>query len=314
VLQRLKEAELSAELQSNNARILDVADVPTSPIWPRTQLNLIVGLLGGAFVAVALVIGLEYLNPRIARPDDVGDTLGLPLLGVAPKVAGLKHGHLITDRLPLPFQEALRSIRTRILLSPIGVDTQTLAITSTSSGEGKTVVASGLAISMAMAGRRVLLVDADMRRPQVHRFFNMSASPGLSNVMSGGAKPSEALHQSNVKGLFILPAGADVAKPSDLLDSERLSALIRGFSEVFDVVLLDCPPVMAIADASIIANAAASVLFVVGAGVTSREAAQAAIERLTSVQGQVIGVVLNQAKPDHSTEYGNPYYQTEGTA
>lgn len=313
VLQRLKETQLSVELQTNNVRILDIADVPRIPIWPRTRLNLIVALLGGGFVAVGLVIGLEYLNPRIIKPNDVRDVLGLPLIGVAPRVAALTKGRLNVDNLPPSFEEALRSIRTRILLSPIAGAARTLAVTSASPGEGKTVVASSLAVSMTMAGRRVLLVDADMRRPQIHRIFNVSASPGLANIMAGEVKPSEALRESAIKGLFVLPAGADVTNPSQLLDSEHLGRLIHGLSQVFDVVLLDCPPVMAIADASIIANAADSVLFVVGAGATSREAAQAAVERLTSVQGQVVGVVLNRANQNQSG-YGYAYYQRQGVA
>ena len=139
-------------------------------------------------------------------------------------------------------------------------------MTSTTAGEGKTMIASGLAISLAMVGRRVLLVDADMRRPQLHRVFGCPRSPGLANIMAGEAKPSEALLKSTVTGLFVLPAGADVGDTSDLLDSERLTRLIEGFRKVFDLVIVDCPPVMALADASIMANAASSVLFVVGAG------------------------------------------------
>jgi capsular exopolysaccharide synthesis family protein len=189
----------------------------------------------------------------------------------------------------------------------------TLAVTSTSPGEGKTLVASSLAVSMATAGRRVLLVDADLRRSQLHTMFKVAVSPGLADVMDGKAKPSEALRESNIKGLFILPAGSQRVGTSELLDNERLGSLIRGLGQVFDVVLLDCPPVLAIADASIIANAASSVLFVVDAGVTSRHAAQAAIERLSSVHGQVVGVVLN--KTDQGKESGYYYaYGREGMA
>jgi capsular exopolysaccharide synthesis family protein len=144
--------------------------------------------------------------------------------------------------------------------------------------------------------------------------FNVPLSPGLSDVLAGDAKPSEALLESHVSGLFILPGGTSKAANTELLDSERLTHLIRGFSQVFDLVLLDCPPVMAVADASIIANAASGVVFVVGSGVTSREAAQAAVDRLTSVQARVVGVILNKAKSDRPG-YANPYYyQTQDIA
>jgi len=308
VLQRLKETELSGELQFNNARILDGAEVPRAPIWPRVQFNLALALLMGGVVALGLATALEYLNPRITKPEQVAETLGLPLLGIAPHVAAMKRGELNINRLPPAFREAIRSIRTSLLLSGAAPVPRTLAVTSTTAGEGKTAVASSLGVSLANAGRRVLLVDADMRRPQVHRIFNVAQSPGLSDIMAGEAKPSEALVESTVKGLFVLPAGTHGAGEPDLLESGRLTALIQGLSQVFDVVLLDCPPVMALADASIVANAATGVLFVVGSGITSREAAQAAVDRISSVQGALVGVVLNKAKLDDMAGYHNPYY------
>jgi capsular exopolysaccharide synthesis family protein len=178
-----------------------------------------------------------------------------------------------------------------------------MVVTSTNAGEGKTVIASSLAASMAMAGRRVLLVDADLRRPQLHQMFNIPKSPGLSNLLTGGIEPSGTIVESSVPGMYLMAAGSEIANPSNALDSQRLTKLVRGLSEEFDVVVLDCPPVMPVADATIIANAAASVLFVVGSGTTSRGDAQVAIERLASVQVQVVGVVLNKAKPDAASAY-----------
>ena len=119
--------------------------------------------MAARFLAVGLAIGVEYLNPRLAKPGDIADALGLPLLGIAPQVPGLKNLPVTLDDLPPSFQEAFRSIRTRIFLSPIAAAAQSMAVTSTNAGEGKTMVASNLAVSMAMAGRRVLLIDADLR-------------------------------------------------------------------------------------------------------------------------------------------------------
>jgi capsular exopolysaccharide synthesis family protein len=184
-----------------------------------------------------------------------------------------------------------------------------LAITSSGPGEGKTVLASNLAISMVAGGRRVLLIDADMRRPQVHRVFDLSLGPGLSNVLAGEVKALEAVRESTVKGLFILPAGANVADASEKLDNEALINLIEGFSQRYDLIVLDCPPVMAVADTSIIANAALSVLFVVRAGATKGEVARKAIERLRSVQAHVVGAVLNKAKVSRGSEYYYLYNQ-----
>ncbi len=305
VRQRVKETELGSELQSNNARVLDAAEVPRSPVWPRKQLNLIIALLGGGFLAVGLAFGVEYANPRITRADDIAQALGLPLLGAVPQVRGWENRPVSLDALPPSFQEALRSIRTRIFLSPL-VAGRSIAVTSSIAGEGKSMVASNLAASMARGGRRVLLVDADLRRPQLHRTFNTPRSPGLSEVLRGEVKVDAASVESALPGLFILPAGVSVGS-SDLLDNERLRVLIQGFSQLFDIVVLDSPPVLAVADAAIIANAASSVVFVVGSGTTTREAARVAIDRLTGVQAQVVGVVLNKAKDDSGS---SPYHFT----
>lgn len=303
VLQRLKEAELSTQMEGDHARILDAAEVPRFAIWPRTRLNLIIALFGGTIVAIGLALGLEYLNPRVVGPDHVGTVMGLSVLGVAPRVAALKDGPEIIKGLPPVFQEAVRGIRARILLSPAAAGARTLVVTSANPGEGKTVVASNLAISMAMSGRKVLLIDGDLRRPQIHRVFNLSRSPGLVNVMIGDVKPSEALRESAVKGLSVLTAGAESGSSPDLLLTDRLRQVIQGFTAAFDLVVVDSPPVMAVADASIIANAASAVVFVVGAGATNREVVENALERLSAVQAHVIGVVMNKATVDTSVDY-----------
>jgi capsular exopolysaccharide synthesis family protein len=313
VSQRLKEAELSAELQTNNVRILDPALVPGFPILPNTQLNISVAILVGFVLAIGLAFLLEYFNPRISNARDVPDALGVPLVGIAPRVPALKKGRARFETLPATFHEAIRGIRTQIMLSAEHGDIRTLAVTSTMPKEGKTVVAASLAASMAMTGRRVLLVDADLRRAQVHKIFGSRTSPGLAEVLAGEAKPSAALVESSVAGLFLMPAG-EHRGAADLLDPEAVRQLLEGLHQVFDLIVLDCPPVMALADASIVASVANSVLFVVGAGRTNTESARAAIDRLASVQAHVVGVVLNNAKVSRSSGYGYSYYQAEGAA
>jgi capsular exopolysaccharide synthesis family protein len=187
---------------------------------------------------------------------------------------------------------------------------KTLAVTSTMPKEGKTVVAASLAASIAMTGRRVLLVDADLHRAKLHEVFGIPASPGLANILSGTAKPSDALVESSISGLFLMPAGAH-SSPSGLMDTEAVRGLVDGLSQVFDIIVLDCPPAMALADASIVANVANSVLFVVGAGRINTEAARTALDRLASVQAQVVGVVLNNAKIRRNSPYGYAY-EVEG--
>jgi capsular exopolysaccharide synthesis family protein len=140
------------------------------------------------------------------------------------------------------------------------------------------------------------------------QLFHTPSGPGLSNILAGQVTPSEALIQSSVEGLFVLPAGSAMENPGDVLDHERLNHLIQSFRQVFDLVVIDCPPVMAVADATIVANAAMSVLFVVGAGMTSAEVARGAVDRLTSVQARVVGVVLNKADLETRSEYYYGYH------
>jgi capsular exopolysaccharide synthesis family protein len=301
--QRVKETEIASELQANNIRILDRAPVPEFPMFPRTRLNLAVGFVGGMFIALVLVAGLHYLSPRIEEPEEIADSLGLSLIGVAPRVTALGDALSSITDLPVPFQEAVRNIRAQIFLSASTASARTLAVTSTSPGEGKTVIAASLAVSIAKAGRRVLLVDADLRRPRLDQLFHVPSGPGLSNILAGQVTPSEALIQSSVEGLFVLPAGTAMDNAGDMLDHERLNHLIQSFRQVFDLVVIDCPPVMAVADATIVANAAMSVLFVVGAGMTSAEVARGAVDRLISVQARVVGVVLNKADLETRSEY-----------
>lgn len=291
---RLKETELSAQLPTNNIRFHERAEVPGDPISPKESMNIAIAVLLGLFAATGLVFTLESLNPKVADGGDVVNMFGLPLLGSAPKV-NLDNGVAALSTLAPSFQEAIRGIRTQIFLTTPNTGGRTLAVTSARQGEGKTVMSSSLAVSMAMAGRRVLLIDADLRRSGISEVFGVSRSPGLSNVLAGEVKPSAALLETQTNGLFLLPAGNENANPGDLLDSERLTQLIGGLRRVFDVVIIDCPPVLAVADATIVASVASAAVMVVRAGSTKQIVGRA-LEHLNSSQTQVIGVVLNRAK------------------
>ena len=319
LLQRVKEADVSGELQTSNARLLDAAIVPKWPVWPRKRLNL-VGVAtrrlraGDRPRAGARVPQAQHQDGRRYRRSPAASAAWNHAQdsSVARETSALSRR---STSLPPAFREALGAIRTRILLSASTADLRALAITSTSAGEGKTLIASNLAISVALTGRRVLLVDADMRRPRLHRMFELPRTPGLADVMATDAGVTSTIRESSIQDLFVLPAGSALASPSDLLDTDRFRFLVRELTGIFDLVVLDCPPVMAVADASIIANAAGAGLFVVGAGVTSREVAQAAIDRL-SAQAHVIGVVLNRADTDqhpHSYDYYD-YHQDDDTS
>ena len=178
---------------------------------------------GGIF-ALGLAFFFEYLDNRIKSPEEIKNVLGLPFLGLVPVLKGDQspENALLHSGVPAAFAEAFRTIRTNVLFSSAEDGGRSLVVTSTGPGEGKTLVATNLAVALAQAGQRVLLVDADMRKPRVHQVFDMQSQPGLSNVLVGNAKASEAVHKAPVHNLYVLVAGVTPPNPAELLASPAL--------------------------------------------------------------------------------------------
>ena len=275
LMQRTKETGISGELKTSNIRVVDAAETPRRQTSPNTQTNLLLALFGGATFAAGLAFFFEYLDNRIKSPDEVKQHLGLPCLGMVPALFDKAiENPLINNGVPPNFSESFRAVRTNLLFSSADEGSRTVVITSTGPGEGKTVVATNLAVALAQAGQRVLLIDADMRKPRVHTVFEKPQEPGLSNVLVGNAKSSESLHKTAVPGLWVMPAGLHPPNPAELLGSKRFKEFLASLSQHFDWVMIDTPPVMAVTDSSVVAHLATGVLFVVGAEMTSRHAAQ----------------------------------------
>jgi succinoglycan biosynthesis transport protein ExoP len=313
LMQRAKETGVSGELKSSNIRIVDPAEVPRSPVSPRRQLNMTLALLTGTVLALGLTFFLEYLDNRIKTPDELKSHLGLAFLGLIPKVAD-KSGQsapLLTDGAPGSFVEAFRTLRTNVLFSSAQSGAKTVVITSTGPGEGKSVVASNLAVALAQSGQRVLLIDADLRRPQLHIRFGQKEEPGLSNLMVGNAKASEVVRKTAIHGLWLLAAGRVPPNPAELLGSARFRDFIATLKDHFDCIVVDTPPVLAVTDAALVANVASGVIFVVGAEMASRYAARAAIETLVAAKAQFFGGVLNKVDLEHNAYYYSQYYRKE---
>jgi exopolysaccharide transport family protein len=315
LLQRAKETGVSSELRTSNVRIVDLAETPTDPISPRRGLNILLALLGGAMLGASMAFFLEYADNRLKNPEELKSQLGLPTLGLIPSIptSVVPSGQtpLINTAVPPNFAEALRTLRTNVLFSSADDGGKSLVVTSTSPGEGKTLVASNLAIAFAQAGQRVLLIDADMRRPRVNEVFSVDQEPGLSNVLVGSAKASEAITQSRIKNLWLLSSGRTPPNPPELLGSQRFRDLLGSLRTHFDWVLIDTPPIMPVSDAALIANIASGVVYVVGAEMTSRYAAQAGLEQLESAKAHLIGAVLNRVDLDKQSFYYSHYYRRE---
>ena len=173
------------------------------------------------------------------------------------------------------------------------------------------MVASNLAVSLAQAGQRVLLIDADMRKPKAHEIFRMNPQPGLSNVMVGSNKASEAVRKTHLAGLWVLPAGRIPPNPAELLGSQRFSDFLFSLKSHFDWIILDTPPVMAVTDACLVAHRATGVVFVIGAEMTSRHAAKRALDQLEQAKAKFVGAILNRVDLQHNGYYYSQYYRRE---
>jgi capsular exopolysaccharide synthesis family protein len=212
---------------------------------------------------------------------------------------------------PPSFVEAVRAIRTGVVASSGDKGTKSILVASASEGEGKTLVATHLAVALAQARQRVLLIDADMRRPRVHEVFEHRLEPGLSNVLAGSATLADALRLTSIPGLTVVSAGTRSVQASELLGSTTFVELFDIMQEHFAWVIIDSPPVLTVTDASVVARRANGIVFVVGCGMTTSRAALLGVEELQRAGGRVLGTVLNRADLRHHPFYFSAYSRGE---
>jgi capsular exopolysaccharide synthesis family protein len=314
LLQRAKETGVSSELKTSNIRVVDAAERPRVPASPRKLLNFTLAFIGGSILAIGLAFFFEYVDSRIKTPEEIRTYLGLTPLGMVPAVeegSWQGNGPLISNGVPPGFAEAVRAIRTNVLFSSAEEGARTLVVTSTAPGEGKTMIAANLAVGLAQAGQRVLLIDADMRCPRLHDLFKQKQEPGLSNLMVGHAAPSACIRKSNALGLWLLTSGRVPPNPAELLGSQRFKEFIRSLGDHFDSVVIDSPPTLAVTDAAVAAAAATGVVFVIGAEMTTRQAAKVAIQQLENARARIVGAVLNRVELERNAYYYSGYYKRE---
>ncbi len=297
LLMRTKETSAAGEYRGTNIRVLDQAEVPKVPVLPQTGRDVLVAAFGGSLLALGLAFGFEYFDSRIKTPEEIKTYLDLPFLGLVPAFTGPdRNGEaplLHPDAAPA-FSEAIRAVRTAVLFSSADEGARSVVITSTGPHEGKTLVSSSLAITLAQAGQRTIVVDCDMRRPRMHEALGRSQEPGLSNVLVGEATLADATRATSVPNLSMLAAGHIPPNPVELLCSAKFADLVTELKRRFDWVVIDAPPVMPVTDAAVVANTASGVLFVVGSEMTSRQSAAAAVEQLRGANAKFIGAVLNR--------------------
>lgn len=318
VLQRLKDAELTGMLRTNSIQVLDAALVPKAPVKPNRRAILFVSGLLGLLAGLGLAFLFEFLDNTVKTHEDVEQVLGLPFLGIVPRMRppekGLSDVDKARDRDMYVFNrpkssvaECIRSVRTNLLFMTPDKPLKRLLVTSSSPREGKTTVATNTAIAMAQSGSRTLLVDTDMRRPRIHRAFGLSNDVGISSVIMGLAKLDEAVRETQVANLFVLPCGPIPPNPAELIHTARFKQLLQEMDGRFDRIIFDSPPVGAVADALILASVTDGVVMVCKAGKTLRAHAERTKVSLQDVNARLFGVVVNDLDIE-TRSYGSYYY------
>jgi len=319
LLLRMKEAGVSAGITASNIQIVDPAELPTGPYKPNKRLNLLLAAVVGLFLGVGLAFFFEYLDNTIKTPEDLEQWVRLPSFGMVPEISNgrrrrLEKGtsypvELVTYGHPKSMlSEAYRSIRTSILLSSSEKPPKKITITSPNPAEGKTTTVINTAIALSQTGAQVLIIDADMRKPRVHKIFNHENGMGLSNFLSGHGDLESIVKKSEVPNLFYIPSGPVPPNPSELLGSNLFKNMLESLEARFDHILLDSPPVLGFADSIILSSSVNGVILTVLGGKTPRETLQRAKEALQQTHTKILGVVINRVDIRRS-DYGYYYYR-----
>jgi polysaccharide biosynthesis transport protein len=310
LLQRYKEIGVAGGIGVNNIAVVDPANLPTKPSSPRMWVNLALSLLAGSVAGIGLAIALEQNDDSLSDPAEVPELLGLPLLGVVPKVTDDPLVSLYDPKSPV--SEAYFSVQTLLALATSNGFPNTLAISSSRASEGKSLTSLGIAKTIAATGRKVLLIDADMRSPSVHEMFNANLSPGLSNLITGANVIEQALQTSAINNLWIMGAGPQPPSAAQLLSGNRFRDLLAELLKQFDHIVVDGPPVMGFADAPLLASQVEGICFVMEAHSTAKADARVAISRLHAVDAPLYGVIVTKfdaqrAQNGYGYNYGYGY-------
>jgi exopolysaccharide transport family protein len=338
LLERLKEAGVTAGLRSNNFRIVDVARVPTSPSGPNLLKNLALALALGLSTGIGLAFLLESMDNTVRTPEQAQTISALPSLGMIPlgsrstremsgnqklALASSKEAvELVTQSRPRSqMAESYRALRTSLLLTFAGGPPTVILITSALPEEGKTTTSVNCAIVLAQKGTRVLLIDADLRRPSIHKTLGMGPKIGLSNVLTGAATLQQAIIPSTIlPELFILPAGTPPPNPAELLASAKMKNVLAELRKQYDHIVIDSPPTLSVTDAVVMSTDADAVVLVIRSGHTTKPALRRARDILLQVNARVCGVLVNAvdlSSPDYyyhyeyQGKYGHGYYQED---
>lgn len=307
-LGRFKETNAAADMQSTIARVVDAAIPSATPFAPNKKRAVLIAAVLGLALGIMLALLIERLDNTIKTSGEVETKLGLPVLAALPIVSGkIKPERHFADNTHSIFSEAIRTARTGILLSAIDEPHKAIVVTSSVPGEGKTTFAMNLALAFSQT-KRVVLVDADMRRPSVGKIYGKEATaPGLSNLVSGTSPAQDCMFRVDQTELYVLPAGVVPPNPLELLLSKRFEETLHKLTAMFDMVIIDSPPVQLVSDAMVIARRCTGLIYVVKADDVPYQVARNGIKRIRQSLVNIIGVALNQLDFERADRYYGEY-------
>ncbi|MGE3104285.1 MAG: GumC family protein, partial [Lysobacterales bacterium] len=310
---RFKETAAASGVQTANARLVETALPNPAPVYPNQQRALMIGLLLGLALGIALALVLDHMDNTLKGADDVEQRLGVPVLGLVPRLPSSEaasdapigyfgsHPHS-------SFAESVRTIRTAVLLSSVDQAHKRLLVTSSVPSEGKTTLSMNLAFSLGQM-KKVLLIDADMRRPALHKGLpGQSQSPGLSEYVTGEAKISDCLRKIDGANVYVMPSGLAPPNPLEILSSRKFIEVLDSLGNTFDHVIIDCAPACAVSDALVLSKLVHGVIYVIRSDATQWQVAQNGLKRLARINAPLIGAVVNQVVPRKSGAGYGKYY------
>ena len=316
LLQRLKEVSIAGGVGTSQVAIVDQAIPPKVAFSPNVSRSLVQGFILSLALGIGLAFALEYLDDTIKDPSDTKSKLGVTTIGLIPYVKGADPLNELMNNVRSPLSEAIASARTALQFSTSDGIPRSLLVTSVRPGEGKTSTSAGFGVSFARIGLRVLIIDADMRKPSF--VVDADASVGLSGLLTQDRNLMDELVGGAVPNLFLLPCGVVPPSPAELLASGKLASIIQEAEQNFDVVIIDSPPMLGFADAAILADRCEATVMVVQSGAIRRQVAQRNLERLREANANVVGVILSKFKSERF-QYGYDYdyhygYETADSA
>lgn len=309
IIKRIKERGITQDVQTVDVWVVEKAEIPEYPVKPRKFLNILLGLIVGIFGGIGMAFFIEYLDNTIKLPEDAETRLGVPVLGLVTllKSKEKKIEDIVLKEPRSDLAESYKIIRTAILLSGAGSPPRNILVTSISPGEGKTVTSVNLAITIAQAEHSVLLLDSDLRRPRIHRIFEIDNSKGLSTYLAG-ATDINIVPLDAVSNLSVMPSGPIPPNPSELLGSGKMHEMIKVINERFDIIIWDSAPLMSVTDTLILSKVLDGTIIVVKAGKTTYDSVNRGLKSLDDIKSRFLGIVINALDEKKSDFYQYKYY------